>query len=393
MRVGLVVLAIEILPAIFYADSHYLWRRGHNMTFAKTETSESCPRANLAGRPPPRRARPPGAPAPKAKRCLPYRDFDWEYPPLSLAPVLPAVVMNNVNVFAVWFGGAMAACELASLEFLRRVTRRRRSLDRYWYLVGVPLGAIAWFRLDFLSVVFATAGIVAVLQRRSAVSSTVAGVAAKLWPAVLAATMLAERRVRDVIKVAAGVAATVAAWYAFSPDGFQSFLRFRRSTGFQIEGLVGSVSLLLGTKTETASNTWVVNKGEWGWVDPAMTASWGLLVLALVVVARRRDRYDHVLLTGAMVVTLLLSSRLLSPQFMVWPLPFVALAWAQGERAAGYLFAVASWITLLYLFFYRQLVRGSDLWAAVLVARNVLLLALAVRMIQTAFRPQPQPTT
>ena len=392
MRVLLVILAIQILPGIFYADSHYLWRRTRHMTFRETQTERSCPRANTASRPRPRAAwEDAGGKAQTAtKRCLPYRDFDWEYPPLSVLPVLPAVVLkDHVFLFAVWFGSAMAACELASLELLRRVAGvRARSLNRYWYLVGVPLGGIAWFRLDFLSVVCATAGLVALLERRSAVASTVAGVAAKLWPGVLAATLLVERRVRDVIKIAVGCATVVAAWFAFSPDGFQSFLRFRRSTGFQIEGVVGSVSLLFGSPSQTASNTWVVNKGQWGWIDPAMTLAWGLLVLGLVVAARRRPTYDPVLLTGAMVVTLLISSRLLSPQFMVWPLPFAALAWANGERITGWLFGVASGITLLYLFFYRQLVQGSDFWALSVVVRNGLLVALAVRMIQVALRPQ-----
>jgi hypothetical protein len=386
-----VVLAIQILPAIFYADAHYLWRRTHHMTFLRTQTAESCPRANRAGRPPPRpKAQPSHAAAAKKKRCLPYRDFDWEYPPLSVLPVIPSVLLkDNVYLFAVWFGSAMAACELASLELLRRLAGpRTRSLNRYWYVVGVPLGGIAWFRLDFLSVVCATAGIVALSERRSAVGSTVAGVAAKLWPGVLAATMLVERRVRDVVKTVVGVTAVVAAWFAYSPHGFQTFLRFRRSTGFQIEGLVGSVSLLLGTKADTASNTWIVNKGQWRWVDPAMTLAWAVVVLALVVAARRRPSYDPILLTGAMVVTLLISSRLLSPQFMVWPLPFAALAWAQGERVTGWLFGIASGITLLYLFFYAQLVHGSDVWAAAVVIRNALLVALAVRMIQVGLRPR-----
>jgi hypothetical protein len=363
------------------------------MTFLRTQTPASCPRANRAGRPPPvRRASLHDAAHTKKKRCLPYRDFDWEYPPLTVVPVIPAVLLRrNVYLFAVWFGSAMAACELASLELLRRIAgsaTSTRSLNRYWYVVGVPLGGIAWFRLDFLSVVCATAGLVALYERRSAVGATVAGVAAKLWPGVLAATLLVERRTRDVVKAVVGVVAVVTVWYAWSPHGFQTFLRFRRSTGFQIEGLVGSVSLLLGSKADTASNTWIVNKGQWGWVDPLMTLSWAVLVLGLVVAARRRPSYDPILLTGAMVVTLLVSSRLLSPQFMVWPLPFAALAWARGERVTGWLFGIASGITLLYLFFYRQLVHGSDLWASAVVVRNGLLIALAVRMIQVGLRPR-----
>jgi len=384
-----VILAISVLPTIFWADSHYLWRRTRHMTFLRTQTAATCPRANRAGRPPPRSHEARTVAAAHGKRCLPYRDFDWEYPPLSILPVLPSVLLrHNVYLFAVWFGSAMAACELASLELLRRLAgTRTRSLNLYWYVVGVPLGGIAWFRLDFLSVVFMTAGVVALYERRSAVSATVAGVAAKLWPGVLAATLLVEQRVREVVKVVVGVVAVVAAWYAFSPHGFQSFLRFRRSTGFQIEGVVGSVSLLLGSKADTASNTWIVNRGQWKWVDPLMTAAWGLLVVVLVLMARRRrGQYDPIQLTGAMVVTLLLSSRLLSPQFMVWPLPFAALAWASGERVTGWLFGVASGITLLYLFFYADLVRGSDFWAATLVVRNLLLIALAVRMIQVGLR-------
>lgn len=349
------VLFLKVLPTIFWADTHYLWLRTRHLSL----------------------------------HHLPYRDFVWEYPPLSIVPVVPSIVMRHqVHLFSIYFGTAMAACELGALEMLRGlVGDRARSLSHYWYMVGVPLGGIAWFRLDFLSVVFATAGIVAICRQRSAVVPTVAGVAAKLWPGILAATLLAERRTREIVAVVVGVGALLVSWYAFSPRGFEEFLRFRRSTGFQIEGVVGSVSLLLGTKATTASNTWIVNKGQWGWIDPAMTAAWAGLVLVVALAARRRGRHDPVLLTGGFIVGLLLSSRLFSPQFMVWPLPFAALAWAEGERLSGWLFGAASAVTLLYLFFYRQLVHGSDIWAFSVVLRNAILVVLAGRMIQVGLRP------
>ena len=59
-------------------------------------------------------------------------------------------------------GGAGGGCgqdetESCTVRLRRLVGQWVRSLNRYWYVVGVPLGSIAWFRLDFLSVVCATA--------------------------------------------------------------------------------------------------------------------------------------------------------------------------------------------------------------------------------------------
>jgi uncharacterized protein (TIGR03382 family) len=178
-------------------------------------------------------------------------------------------------------------------------------------------------------------------------------------------------------------------WYVFSPSGFHTFLRFRQGTGFQIEGIVGSVALVAGAKATTASNTWIVEPGRWKWVDPASTLAWAVLVLVVVLVARRRGRYRVVDLTGAFVASLLLASRLLSPQFLSWLLPFAALAWAARERLVGGLYAASVGITMLYLCYYEDLVNGSTFWAAAVVVRNVLLLVMTVRMFQRGLAPEP----
>ena len=86
---------------------------------------------------------------------------------------------------------------------------------------------------------------------------------------------------------------------------------------------------------------------------------------------------------------LLLFSRLLSPQFLVWPVPFVAVAWAYGDRLSGRVFALASGITLAYVFRYDQFIGGSTGLAFLVCLRNALLLFVGVRLLVNGLRPAP----
>lgn len=322
--------------------------------------------------------------APVSLDHLPYRDYLWEFPPLSLVPVLAAHVGGPV--YAGVFTAMMIALEYGSLEILRRAFPERGGMiARWWHLSVLPLAALTWFRLDFLAVIFTTAGVAALVRRRPAGRWVVLGFAAKLWPAVLVVGLCLQRRMREAVVAAAGCAALVALWWSWAPAGMATFLAYRRGGGLQVESTLGALRMLLGGRPTVVSGAWVIGDGGWGWVDPAGLVLVCIATVAVLVWGTRRT-LDPIRVCGALTVLLLLSSRILSPQYLVWMAPFAVLIAARGDRLCGAAFAVSSWLTLVVMLNYDALLLGGTKVGLVLVARNLALVLLGVSMLRGASR-------
>jgi len=323
--------------------------------------------------------------APISTSHLPYRDYVWEFPPLSLLPVFAAHAAGPA--FTAVFVGSMIACEYASLEVLRRsFPGRARRIALWWHACVLPLATFTWFRLDFLAVAAASAGLVALVRDRPVTRWAVAGFAAKVWPIVLVAGLAVRRRVRDAVVATAGAVAVLGAWWLWSPSGFASFLAYRRGSGLQVESTLGSLRLLMGAHVSVVSGAWVVGgQGGWGWVDPAGLAVVGAAGLAALVASRRRS-VEAVRLCAALTVLMLVTSRILSPQYLVWVAPFAVLLAATGDRVSGRLFAVAVALTMVPLIDYDAFLAGQRALAAAVAARNMVLWALAAWLFVESFR-------
>ena len=227
-RAGLVLLVWRRFPEVFWIDVDRYWRSFHHLSI----------------------------------NHLPYRNFLWEFPPLTAVPAATARALP-LRTFGIAFAAVMVAAEYAALELLRRGwPDALRRIVAYWSVVGWPVAAVGYFRFDFLAVVAATAGIVAIVRGRTAVTATVVGFAAKLWPVVLLAPVLVERKLRSAVTTAVALAALVTCWFAFSPSGFHAFIRFRHGSGVQVESLVGVVPLLIGHRPQLVSGAWVVWPGQ-----------------------------------------------------------------------------------------------------------------------------------
>jgi hypothetical protein len=360
-RVLLVAVTLVVLPQIFIGDVTWYWNHGLGVGL----------------------------------HHLPYRDFVWEFPPLTVPVVaLVGVTGHHYGLFLVAFVCVMVTCELAALRILRRdlPSEQRAPLTAYWMAVGLPLATIAWFRFDWLPVLCAVIAFTRLVRGRPAAAALVAGVAAKLWPVVLAVLLIADRRWKQLAWTVLGTVGLMAGWFAFAPAGFRAFWEYRRGSGLQLESVGGALLLLVkGGHPAFVSGAWVVGNGGYRWVDPA--AMLAFAVLGLVVVHRlRRDpaSVDPAALCGGLVVCVLLGSHLLSPQYMVWPLPFLALAWARGERRATVAFAAASFLTVFELARYHALLTAARWMAAVVCARNALLVAVAYWLLTAALRRPEQ---
>ncbi len=317
---------------------------------------------------------------------LPYRDYVWEFPPLSLIPVLLAPVVQFYVAFKLTFGLSMVAIEYVSLEMMRRDDpQSARRITFLWNLALVPIGFFVYFRLDFPAVVFVTIGLLAMINNRKSWWAIALGFFAKLWPALLIVSLIAYRRFREVAYTIIAIVLGLAAWYFIAPDGFVAFVEFRQGTGLQIESTLGVFLLIMDHPVSFHSGALVVDAGGWSYVEPIGMVIWALLALTVVGIALRR-RLQPLYMCAGLLTLLMLASRLLSPQFVIWLLPFAAYAWAKRENVIGIIYLVITLTSGIVYFWYGAFAAGNTALQIVLVARNLCLAVLGVMFIIRAFQ-------
>jgi hypothetical protein len=334
---------------------------------------------------------------------VPYRDFTPEYPPLALPVfVLPALVTSDEDGYRNVFEALMAACGAGLLAFVAVAARRLRSDARLplAFVAAFPLllGTVVLTRFDLWPALLTAAALAALLSGRDRLGAGVLGAAtaAKLYPAVLLPLAVAwvwRRRGRRDALIAFGVfAAVVAAAYlpfvAIAPHGVASSLGRQLSRPLQIESL-GAGILLAAHQAFGLQISWVSSSGSQnlsGTLANVLAVALSVLqVAALVAVwvsfargpAEPRRLARH---AAAAVVAFVALGKVLSPQFLIWLVPLVALVGgAELVLLALALVATQVW----FPFRYWDLVKQFDPLASWLVlVRDLLLVALLLLLLR-----------
>jgi hypothetical protein len=347
--------AIFLLPfsRVFHSDLRYYFERGHSISLTS----------------------------------FPYRDFAWEYPPLSAVPLfLIPLSGRDLLWFGVLFCSMSIAIEYASMLCLQRARPHdAQTIAGAWLLAVLPVAVITWLRLDGISVFFATIALIGLVRGRAVAGPIVAGFAAKLWPIILVIPLLARRRWKDAALALGGAAAVMIAWWMFAGHGFdESFLRFRRAAGFQAESIPGSLLLLSGRVPRWEFGAMYVSDRDWEWVHTAATTCLLVTALTSLGIAWYR-RFDAAALTGALLCVAILCNRALSPQYLMWLAPFVIWLWPR-HRMPTICFGAATWLSAYIIQRYGSYLAGQ--WPTVIagIVRNALLAVLMVELFRVAFR-------
>ena len=250
----------------------------------------------------------------------------------------------------------------------------------------VPVLGLFFNRVDPWSTASAMVAVAAWRKQRPILlgCALAIGAAFKLWPLVLATLLVAPWRGRRSIAALAAFAATGAllggvALSIAGAGGVLQVLTFRGATGWQIESVVGSLLHLRGSGTmRMESGSWRIGTTT-GVVSIAMFAVAAPICLWSSWRGARADRIGAGWL--ASVSALLLLSALFSAQFVIWLAPAGAIAWAQGDRRLGVLTLLVIVTTQIMWSSYGG-VQAGDLPALLTVlARNLMLAALAVSAI------------
>jgi len=334
--------------------------------------------------------------------ALPYRDFRFEYPPAALpALLLPAYApWSYATSFAVLMGLCGAGCLVLVAGTLRSLGASRRRVWAALLLIAVSplaLGSLADTRFDLWPALLACGAVAALVRERPFWTGSLLGLgfAAKLWPAVLLPLALAylwRRRGRAGAAVAAGgfvlvAAACILPFAVVAPGGLRWMLADQLARPLQVESL-GAAALMAGRHLGLGPLTTVTSHGAQSLRGPgtalAAELSSGLEVAAVVTIwlrfARRRAGADELLAAAAAAVAALVAfDRVLSPQYLLWLVPLVALVGGRrGLLAAGLLLAALGLTQTWFPWHYWQLALAyASPWSWCLLARDLLLAALA----------------
>jgi len=323
---------------------------------------------------------------------VPYRDFSLEYPPGAL-PAFVVPSLGPAGDYDSWFMAFEAASGLATVAVVGFLSRSRLAAA-FCALAPLALGPLTLHRYDLWVTALATTGLAAALTRRDRVGAGFIGLgtAAKVFPLVL----LPAVRGRAVRWFAAAAALVIVPFLALAPGGVRFAFDRQLGRGLQLES-VGSSALLVLHAAGAYTPYVVFGRGSWnltGGLPDALAALQTALQLAAVVVvwvlyargARTSPRL--VAAAAAAVAVWIVFGKVLSPQFLLWLLPLVALLGAWRERAL--LLAAFGLTQAVYPDRYDELVGLRGLPIALLALRNVVLLALTASLISRLVRDRVQ---
>lgn len=319
---------------------------------------------------------------------FPVGDQMWQYPPL-IGPVfaLGALIPPDPTLALVM---VMLAFDTATFIVLMRQAHRGGSSEGpwAWIVAGMLIGPVWLTRFDVIPALFAVLGLLAVSRPLRAGSLLAVGALLKVWPALL---LLSIPR-RGLGKAMLGFLVTsgaILAGLVITMDGAAAFASEQRDRGLQVESVPAWLFLLghhFGWPREFVYRYGAMEVQAPGVEAMALAVTVvGLLGLAAFAVLRLTGRLDHAQPADIALVVVLFSmvtSRVLSPQYLVWAAAIAAVCLLDpGTRMRPIivvLMPVAALGQILYPMHYDWLL--SDGWHGLLLQslRVVALLAATV---------------
>jgi hypothetical protein len=351
---------------------------------------------------------------------VPYRDFSLEYPPAALpvfaVPSLLRAQEGDLARYEDWFEAEMLVCGGLLLAFMLSILLR---LDAHPIRLGgalgfaalspLLLGSVVLSRFDLWPAAVTAGALAALVAGRDRLGSGALGLAfaVKFYPAALLPLALAwawRRAGRREAAICLGIFVLVAGacflpFLVLAPDGVWEALTRQTNRPLQIESLGAGVLLVahvvggLGITMRSGHGS----QNLAGDAPDVLAAVQTLLQLAALVgvwiwFARgTADRERLVRASAAAVCAFVAFGKVLSPQFLIWLIPFVPLVRGRRGIAAGALLATALVLTQLWFpFRYWDLALHFSTFPSWLVlVRDLVLVALFATLVVPFRRRRP----
>lgn len=350
---------------------------------------------------------------------LAYRDFPVEYPPGALVVFyLPALVSHNFQQYSTAFAFEMLFFDILGLLLVYGIARKARispltALFGY-SLAMVAVGSIAVQRFDVVPAVITLGAIYAFSRGKYEIAWAVLaiGIMTKLFPGVLAPVFLIYqwRRagLRRFLPSAAVFILTLlliaVPMLLISRQGFIDSFIVQGQRSLQLESIYSSFLLLansLGISSAYPIQGSISFDIYSSLAEPLAQYSFVFMGLGLLLVyALYLRRYhesadlpvtdepgaasvaDLLNYSFAALLVFLLTSKVFSPQFMIWLYPLFPLVSGRFRSTVWVVFIVAACLTwYIYPLHYYDLVDAQQVVMGALLLRNALLIFLAVLLL------------
>lgn len=323
---------------------------------------------------------------------VPYRDFAVEYPPGAIPFfVLPRLLGSSFEAYRWLFALEMMIVNGGIIALIaghcREPVVRRRALT--WYTIAMAcLGGLPIARFDLVPTALAFWAALRWHAGGTKLAGLAAGIGAmvKLFPGVVLVPGLFDRD-RNWLwgtGIAVGtVVLGVAAWLAIGGEGMIRSLSYHGGRGLEIEsvyaGCLIAVAKIAGWPLSHDFNHSSVELIARGASLLARIATPVQLVAigGILVAYQRGGRRDFPRYSGACVIAFATFGKVLSPQYMIWCLPFVMiLEGRRGTIARPLMVMCCGLSSLVYFWAGVGLLAFHPLAVGILMARNVGLVTL-----------------
>ncbi|MFE3517326.1 glycosyltransferase 87 family protein [Streptomyces sp. NPDC059166] len=321
---------------------------------------------------------------------FPRDDVTWQYPPAAALAVLSPDLLPFLGYATAFFVLALL-CDALVFGLLLYAGGRHggRPAGVWLWVAGVPLlGPTVYARYDLMVTAVAVAALLAGVRQPRVLGALAAfGTLLKVWPVLLLVGTAPGRDTRRSWSAAAVTGVVLVAAAALALPGAFAFLTFQRDRGLEIESLgalVFHVARQFGWEGRVE-----LRYGSMEFAGPHV-ALVGALTLALSVFAfgwllvwrlRARTFERHTPADAAFTAVLLftVTSRVISPQYMVWPLGVgaVCLVFRRSRMVLpACLVLVATGVTVLeFPLGFAHVVASDARGVALMAVRNGLLVA------------------
>lgn len=336
---------------------------------------------------------------------VPYRDFDFQYPIGSLPQIFfPVLAGASFRVYRfAYFTEMLVVNSILVLALACHVDRRegraeaRRRLA--WYVVCfLFLGRLVVSRLDVLPTLLLYLAALSWTARRPILWGSLAalGGLVKVFPALVAIpaslgefSRLRSSRLRGTLAFSLCFVLGLALWYAISPSGMMSSIQFHTGRSFEIESVYSGLIMLAGplwgarsSAEHGHSSVELVSDLSPPLLRASLYIQFVSLCLSLFPLSRS-DSNRTLRCCCALTLAFMVTSRVLSPQYLIWILPLIlSVGGSLGRRVRPLFVLICALSFALYpVFFYRWLFPPRLPGILLVNLRNMLLIGLWLLMI------------
>ncbi len=347
---------------------------------------------------------------------IPYQDFTLEYPPFSLLFfILPRLVASTWSSFSIYYQAEVVIIDIIGILIIYAVARKTANPPWIFLMIYtlciLAMGPIIGQQYDLFPAVMSLLSIYIFWAGKHKTSWVVLALATltKIFPVVIAPVFLIhylrnsqwKHLWQGLMIFSAVILIVLLPFLISSPASLKTLYDYHALRGIQVESIYSSF-LLAADKLGLISINTGFGYGSWNVLGPSAdvlskvsTVILGiLLVLAYCLIYLRTKKGNpRILQLSAFsmlaILIVICSSKILSPQYMIWLIPLIPLFSERTWLSVLIAFLIAGALTYyLFPWNYINLTLMNNPEVAVLFFRNCLLIAMGILIVVSLVRGQ-----